>query len=66
MTDPVEAPVARPRLSRTTLLGIGGVAVCAIIWGTTWFAITLQLGEVPNIASIVWRFGLASAVLFLG
>ncbi|QDH75003.1 EamA family transporter [Brevundimonas sp. M20] len=48
------------------MLGIGGVIICAMIWGTTWFAITLQLGEVPNIASIVWRFGLASAVLFLG
>ncbi|WP_240811620.1 DMT family transporter [Brevundimonas sp. M20] len=66
MSDPAEAPVSRPRLSRTTLLGIGGVIICAMIWGTTWFAITLQLGEVPNIASIVWRFGLASAVLFLG
>jgi drug/metabolite transporter (DMT)-like permease len=66
MSTSPEAPVARPRLSRTTLLGIGGVIVCAMIWGTTWFAITLQLGEVPNIASIVWRFGLASAVLFLG
>ncbi|WP_420471990.1 DMT family transporter [Brevundimonas sp. FT23042] len=63
---PSEAPVARPRLSRTTLLGMGGVIVCAMIWGTTWFAITLQLGAVPNIASIVWRFGLASTVLFLG
>lgn len=66
MTTPTEAPVARPRLSRTTLLGIVGVIICAMIWGTTWYAITLQLGAVPNIASIVWRFGLASAVLFLG
>ncbi len=59
-------PVARPRLSRTTLLGIGGVLICAMIWGTTWYAITLQLGTVPPLASIVWRFGLASALLFLG
>lgn len=40
--------------------------VCAAIWGTTWYAITLQLGTVPPLASIVWRFGLASALLFLG
>ena len=67
MTSPSETvPVARPRLSRTTLLGIGGVIGCAVIWGTTWYAITLQLGTVATIASIVWRFGLASAVLFLG
>lgn len=66
MTDPADSPaVARPRLSRTTLLGIAGVIVCAIIWGTTWYAITLQLGTVPTIASIVWRFGLASILLFI-
>lgn len=67
MTTPTEdAPVARPRLSRTTLLGIVGVIICAMIWGTTWYAITLQIGPTPLLASIVWRFGLASAVLFLG
>lgn len=67
MTSPVKAPpVARPPLSRPTLLGIGGVLICAMIWGTTWYAITLQLGSVPTLASIVWRFGLASVVLFIG
>ncbi len=67
MTSPVEPlPVARPPLSRATVLGIAGVAICAMIWGTTWYAITLQLGTVAPLASIVWRFGLASAVLFLG
>ena len=66
MTSPKSAPVARPPLSRTTLLGIGGVLVCAAIWGTTWYAITLQLGTVETIASIVWRFGLASALLSAG
>ncbi|WP_439478706.1 DMT family transporter [Brevundimonas sp.] len=67
MTSPdFVPPVARPPLSRTTLLGIGGVLVCAMIWGTTWYAITLQLGTVAPLASIVWRFGLASALLFLG
>ena len=41
------------------------IAVCALIWGTTWFAITLQLGPVDPIVSIVWRFGLAAIVLFV-
>jgi drug/metabolite transporter (DMT)-like permease len=59
-------PVARPPLSRTTLLGIGGVMICAVIWGTTWYAITLQLGTVAPLASIVWRFGLAASLLFVG
>ncbi|MFJ6024221.1 DMT family transporter [Brevundimonas sp. NPDC092305] len=66
MTNPTEtSPVARPRMSRTTLLGIVGVVICAMIWGTTWYAITLQLGTVDTIASIVWRFGLAAIVLFI-
>jgi len=46
-------------------LAIASVAVCAVIWGTTWYAITFQLGVVDPIASIVWRFGLASVVLFI-
>ncbi|MBB5746392.1 DMT family transporter [Brevundimonas variabilis] len=48
------------------LLALGGVAICAMIWGTTWFAITLQLGTVDPVASIVWRFGLAAILLFVG
>jgi drug/metabolite transporter (DMT)-like permease len=43
---------------------IAAIAVCALIWGTTWYAITLQLGPVDPIVSIVWRFGLAAVVLF--
>ncbi|WP_332640413.1 DMT family transporter [Brevundimonas sp.] len=67
MSSPTEAaPVVRLPLSRARLLGVVGVIICAMIWGTTWYAITLQLGTVPPLASIVWRFGLASALLFLG
>ncbi|MDO1558263.1 EamA family transporter [Brevundimonas sp. 2R-24] len=39
---------------------------CSVIWGTTWYAITLQLGVVDPVASIVYRFGLAAAILFAG
>ena len=67
MTAPTESLTPPPAgLSRATLLAIGGVGLCAAIWGTTWYAITLQLGTVETIASIVWRFGLASALLFAG
>ena len=48
------------------MLAVLGVAICALIWGTTWFAITLQLGTVDPVASVVWRFGLAAIVLFAG
>jgi drug/metabolite transporter (DMT)-like permease len=33
------------------------------IWGTTWIAITFQLGRVPPEASVAWRFGLASLLV---
>lgn len=57
--SPSPSPVVYPWL-------IAGIAVCALIWGTTWFAITLQLGTVDLVVSVVWRFGLAAIVLFIG
>lgn len=36
-----------------------------LIWGSTWFAIKLQLGVVPPAVSVTWRF-LAAATLLLG
>lgn len=68
MTAPAESlvPPKSTDVSRATLLAIGGVGVCAAIWGTTWYAITLQLGQVAPLASIVWRFGLAAILLFAG
>jgi drug/metabolite transporter (DMT)-like permease len=39
-------------------------AIAALIWGSTFFAITLQLGEVAPSGSVVYRFGLAAATLF--
>jgi len=66
MTAPTESLTPPNRLSRATLWAIGGVALCALIWGTTWYAITLQLGQVAPLASIVWRFGLAAILLFAG
>jgi drug/metabolite transporter (DMT)-like permease len=37
---------------------------CSLIWGSTWFAITFQLGRVPAAVSIAYRFGLAAVLLF--
>ncbi len=50
--------------------GIGGadlfaLIACSLIWSTTWYAIKHQLGEVPPLVSVVYRFGLAAAVLFV-
>lgn len=40
-------------------------ALTVMIWGTTWYAITFQLGVVHPLLSIAYRFGLASIVLFI-
>ncbi len=39
-------------------------AIASLIWGSTFWAITLQLGEVAPAVSVAYRFGLASAALF--
>ncbi len=40
-------------------------AACVAIWGSTWIAITFQLGKVAPEASVFYRFLLASALLFV-
>ena len=37
---------------------------CVSIWGTTWLAITFQLGRVPPEASVAYRFLLAAVLMF--
>jgi drug/metabolite transporter (DMT)-like permease len=39
--------------------------IATLIWGTTWIAITFQLGEVAPEASVTYRFLLAGAALCL-
>lgn len=39
-------------------------AAIVLIWGSTWFAITFQLGPVAEEVSVAYRFGLASIGLF--
>jgi drug/metabolite transporter (DMT)-like permease len=36
-----------------------------LIWGSTWLVIKFQLGTVPAIVSVAWRFALASLILLL-
>ena len=45
-------------------LDYGLYAATVVIWSTSWFAMTLQLGTVPNEVNAVWRFGIATTLLF--
>jgi drug/metabolite transporter (DMT)-like permease len=38
-------------------------AIAGLIWGSTWLAITFQLGSVAPEASVVYRFALAAVLL---
>ena len=41
-------------------------AVTVLIWGSTWYAIEMQLGVVNQVVSIAHRFALAGLVVLLG
>ncbi len=38
-------------------------AICVLTWGTTWYAITFQLGQVAPEVGVALRFALAGAVV---
>lgn len=60
MTEAVSRSSPRA-LPSVDLMSVGA---CSLIWGTTWFAITRQFGVVPAIVSVVYRFAIASALIF--
>jgi drug/metabolite transporter (DMT)-like permease len=39
--------------------------ITVLIWGTTWFAIEFQLGEVAIEISLIYRFGLAAIIVLV-
>ena len=40
-------------------------AIPAVIWGSTWYVITFQLGEVDPLLSVCYRFALAGVILLI-
>jgi drug/metabolite transporter (DMT)-like permease len=38
-------------------------AICVLTWGTTWYAITYQLGHTPPEVAVALRFAIAGAVV---
>ena len=39
------------------------LAICVLTWGTTWYAITFQIGHTPPEVGVTLRFGLAGGVV---
>ena len=50
-------------MPRPRFLDFIAIAICTLAWGTTWFAITFQLGSVDPVVSLVYRFALATLLL---
>jgi len=46
-------------------LDVGLYAGTVLVWGTTWLALTFQLGVVDPQVSLVWRFLIAAPLMFL-
>jgi len=46
------------------LQAYGLYVLTVLIWGSTWLAIKFQLGAVDPMVSVIYRFGLAAALLF--
>ena len=56
---------AQKKAEITTLIrNLSLYAVTVFIWGSTWLGIKFQLGEVDPLVSVIYRFCLASALLF--
>ena len=51
--------------SKIPVTDLIAIVICTVAWGTTWYAITWQLGTVDPIVSVAYRFGLASVLLFI-
>ncbi|WP_395646446.1 DMT family transporter [Terricaulis sp.] len=59
-----EQKMVRSPAASTTAMDLTAIVVCTLAWGTTWFAITLQLGVVDPVVSLTYRFALSAALLF--
>ena len=56
---------APPAPGRFTPKAWAAFAGCTLIWGSTWFVIRTQLGDVPPSWSVTWRFALGGGIMLL-
>lgn len=59
-------PASRPSSSVKPFepLDYGLYALTVVAWSASWFAITQQVGTVSNEVNLVWRFAIATAIMF--
>ncbi|WP_379062913.1 DMT family transporter [Mesorhizobium sp. UC22_110] len=62
---PEAAPVTRSASERPfEPLDYGLYALTVVAWSLSWYAIEFQVGTVANEVNIVWRFAIATALMF--
>jgi drug/metabolite transporter (DMT)-like permease len=59
-TPPAAAPTARP----FEPFDYGLYALTVLAWSASWFAISLQVGVVSPEVNLVWRFSIATVLMF--
>src|SRR5262249_500313 len=64
--DTGQAVMATSGRDRSPIGDLVATGPCALVWGTSWYALPLQLGVVDPVVSLVDRFSLAAALLFCG
>jgi drug/metabolite transporter (DMT)-like permease len=62
---PATAPQTAARDRAFEPRDYGFYVLTVIAWSLSWFAIRLQVGTVPNEVSLVWRFGIATVLMFV-
>ncbi|MDQ6436848.1 DMT family transporter [Mesorhizobium sp. LHD-90] len=62
LTEPVSPK--RPTDRSFEPLDYGLYALTVVAWSASWFAIELQVGTVPNEVNLVWRFAIATLLMF--
>lgn len=60
---PTAEPV-RPQDRAFEPIDYGLYLLTIIAWSASWFAIELQVGTVPNEVNLVWRFAIATVLMF--
>jgi drug/metabolite transporter (DMT)-like permease len=64
MPEAAVAPAQAPRNHAFEPRDYGLYVLTVIAWSLSWFAIRLQVGTVPNEVNLVWRFGIATVLMF--
>ncbi len=59
----MSAPAPSASASVLSPRDLGLYALTVVAWSQSWIAMTFQLGEVPVIVSVAYRFGLAAVFM---